>query len=207
MSLLQHNAPKSDDDAAHGEEFTRGTSHIILAVVVAAVVVTAAIAAYVIAGRKPPVATGEILAVWVHPQHIQTSGFDANGAPKPVESYDQVLVFAKVRLHNQSKQPLYLERILTNAQMPDGIRSCYAGTKSDYDHVFQLYKDLPLAHENGLTLGTYLEPGQDVEGILVSIFNKMPRTVWDARKGLDFSVQFRYQPSLRLAPQGPFIEK
>ena len=55
-------------------------------------------------------ATGEVLAVWAHPQHTETSGFDASGAPMPQQSVDQVMVFTKVRLHNQSKDPLFLHQ-------------------------------------------------------------------------------------------------
>ena len=48
------------------------------------------------------VATGEIEQVWVHPQHSESYGYDANGAPMAKESYDQVYVFAQVKLHNQT---------------------------------------------------------------------------------------------------------
>ncbi len=86
-------------------------------------------------------ATGEIVQVWAHPQHTVTSGFDANGAPMPKESFDQVLVFAHVRLHNQSKQPLFLHEIMANATLDDGIHSSYAATTADYDRVFIAYPE------------------------------------------------------------------
>ena len=93
------------------------------------VVVAAAIAIYVIAEQKPPIATGEIVAVWAHPQHIETSGFDANGAPMPKEIVDEVLVFTQVKLHNQTDHPLFLQDVLTNATLDDGIHSSYAANK------------------------------------------------------------------------------
>ena len=67
MSLLHQDSPEEIDDAALGEELTKGTSHVVVATVIAAVVVTIAIAIYVLAGQKPPAATGEIVQVWAHP--------------------------------------------------------------------------------------------------------------------------------------------
>jgi hypothetical protein len=103
MSLLHQESPEEVDDAARGEEFTKGSSHVVWASIIAFVLVTIAVAGYVIAGQKPPVATGEIVQVWAHPRHVETSGIDANGAPMAKQSFDQVLVFAHVRLKNQSK--------------------------------------------------------------------------------------------------------
>ena len=125
MSLLQQDSTKLDD-AALGEELTKGSSHVVWAAVAAAVVVSAAIAFYFISGQKPPAATGEIEQIWVHSQHSETSGFDANGAAMAKESFDQVYVFALVKLHNQSDKPLFLHSIMTNATMADGIHSSYA---------------------------------------------------------------------------------
>src|SRR5208337_5552807 len=108
MSLLHQESPEELDDAALGEELTKGTSHVVWATIAAAVLVTILIAIYVIAGQEPPVVTGEIEQVWAHPLHTQGSGIDANGEPMPKESYDQVLVFARIKLHNQSTKPLFL---------------------------------------------------------------------------------------------------
>src|SRR3974377_1226862 len=98
MSLLQQ---ESRSDPASGESYTKGTSHVVAATIVAAVLVSIAIAIYVLAGEKPPAATGDIVDVWAHPMHSETSGWDANGAAIPKEQIDQVLLFTHVRLHNQ----------------------------------------------------------------------------------------------------------
>ena len=45
MSLLNQDSPEKIDDAARGESFTRGTSHVAWASIVAVVVVSAAILA------------------------------------------------------------------------------------------------------------------------------------------------------------------
>jgi hypothetical protein len=203
MSLLQQDSTELDD-AARGEEFTKGSSHVVWASVIAAVLVTAAIAIYVIVGQKPPAAIGEIEQVWVHPQHTESSGFDANGEAMAKESFDQVYVFALVKLHNQSKEPLFLHNIMTNLKLDDGIHSSYAATAADYDRVFLAYPAMPVPHGKGLPLTMTLEAGQTVEGTIVSAF-RMSKQQWDAGKNLDFTFAFQYQPSLVLAPQTAVI--
>ena len=42
-----------------------------------------------------------------------------------------------------------------------------------------------------------LEPGQTAEGTFVSSF-RLPKEQWDARKALDFTFGFRYQPNVTL---------
>ncbi len=202
MSLLQHDSVELDD-AARGEELTRGTSHVVWAAISATVVVSIAIAIYIIAGQKPPIATGDILAVWVHPQHTETSGLDANGAPMPKEEVDQVMVFTKVRLHNQSKFPLFLNNVLTNITMDDGVHSSYAANKGDYERTFVAYPDMTVPHGPAISpLDTEIDPGQSVEGTFVSAF-RLTKQQWDAGKKLDYTFSFRYQPNVVVTPHVP----
>jgi hypothetical protein len=203
MSLLHQD---EKDEAARGEELTKGTGHVVIAAVIAAIVVSAAIAIYVIAGQKPPVATGEVVAVWAHPMHTQTPGVDASGAEIAVESFDQVMVFVQVRLHNQSQSILSLLNITANATLDDGIHTCYAATPSSYDSVFLAYPNLTVPHGKALPLVTDIQPGQSLEGTFVAAF-KMSKQQWDARKDLDFAFSFRYQPNLVLKPKGPVTEQ
>ncbi len=205
MSLLNQDTEEVDD-AALGEEFTKGSSHVIWAAVIATVVVSAAIAIYFIVGQTKPAVTGNVVAVWAHPQHTETSGFDANGAPMPKESFDQVLVFTEVKLHNQSKQPLFLLNVLTNAKLADGIHSSYAASQVDYDRVFLAYPDIPVPHQTPLSLTLELDPGQTVDGTFVSSF-RLTKEQWDARTDLNFTLNFRYQPGLVLTPHGPITEQ
>ena len=121
MSLLQ----QEKRDAA-GESYTKGTSHVILATVIAVVLVSAAMTVYVISGEKPPASTGQIVDVWAHPMHTETSGWDANGAAIPKEEIDQLLLFTHVRLHNQGKQPIILHQALANMTLPTRIKSIYS---------------------------------------------------------------------------------
>jgi hypothetical protein len=206
MSLLHQDTPEEIDDAARGEELTKGSSHLAWTALAAFVLVSIAIAVYFIAGQKPPPLTGDIVAVWAHPQHTETSGLDANGAPMPKDSFDQVLVFTEVRLHNQSNLPLYLITVMTNATLDDGIHTSYAGSKSDYDRVFLAYPDMPVPHGPALPLNLTMNPGQTVDGTFVSSF-RLTKQQWDARKDLNFSFTFRYQPSLVLTPHAPVMER
>ena len=206
MSLLQQDSTELDD-AARGESYTRGTSHVFVAAVVATAVVGVAIAIYVIAGQKPPVATAQIISVWAHPQHTETSGFDASGAPMPKEVVDQVMVFTEVRLKNQTDHPLFLVNVTTNVTLPDGIHSSYAANKGDYDRVFVAYPDLPVPHLTPISpLDTEIDPGQSVEGTFFSAF-KMTKAEWDTHKKLDYTFTLRYQPALELTPTVPVTEQ
>ena len=208
MSLLQQDGLKAQDDAARGEELTRGSSHLTVAGITATVLVTLAITLYVFLGEKPPVATGEVLDVWAHAMHTVTPGFDANGDNRSQTSFDQVLVFTHVRLHNQSQQPLFLHEILTNVTGQDGsIDSSTATTASQYERVFMAYQDLAQWKAPALnTTNLELAPGQTVEGTFVSSF-RMGREQWDARKALDYTVNFRYQKPVKFAPKGAVAER
>ncbi len=206
MSLLHQETPEDIDDAALGEEYTKGSSHVILAAIVAAVVVSAAIAIYVFAGQKPPVATGEIEQMWAHAQHTESSGFDANGEAMAKEGFDQVFVFALVKLHNQSDQPLYLRNAMINTKLSDGIHSSYAASAADYDRVYLAYPSMPVPHGKALSLQTTIDPGQTVEGTIVSAF-RMSKADWDAGQNLNVTFAFSYQPSLVLAPKTAVIEQ
>jgi hypothetical protein len=208
MSLLQQDSSAELDDAAKGEELTKGTSHVVWAAIAATVVVSIAIAVYVITGQKPPIAKGEIEAVWAHPQQTTTSGVDASGAPMAQETIDQVFVFAKVSLHNQSDHPITLVNVLTNATLGDGTHSSYAANKSDYDRLFVAYPDITVPHGGAISpLHTVIGPGETAEGEFVSAFRSMTKQQWDARKKLDFTFSFQYQPSMVLAPQVAVIDQ
>jgi len=204
MSLLHQ---EERDDAARGEELTRGTSHVVIAAIVAGLVVSIAIAIYVIAGQKPPFATGQISAIWAHPQHTETSGLDANGMPMPKQVADQVMVFTTVSLTNKTDHPLFLGNVTTNVTLDDGIHSAYAANKGDYERIFVAYPNIPVPHLTPISpLNTTIDPGQTLEGTIVSAF-MMTQQQWDARKKLDYTFAFRYQPALAVTPHVPITER
>ena len=198
MSLLQQN-PSDLDTAAPGEELTKGSSHIVWASLIAGVLVTIAIAVYVIAGQKPPASTGEVTRAVAHFMHRETKGFDAAGVPMPKQEFDQVLLFTHVKLHNQSKDPLFLRQIMSNVTLGDGIHVSYAAPPSDYERLFAAYPELAALHGKSLAIEETVPSGQWLEGDFVSSF-RMTKAEWHSRKGVDYSVSFRYQPELKLTP-------
>jgi hypothetical protein len=205
MSLLEHES-ESLDTAARGEEYTKGSGHLIWAGAVATVLVTIAIGLYVWLGQKPPAASGEIEQVLTHALHTETSGLDASGAPMPQQVFDQMLVFTRVKLHNQSDKPLFLHQVMVNTTLDDGIHTAYAASPTDYDRLFIAHPELASLRGNGLPSVATINPGQTLEGTFVSAF-RMSKQQWDARKDLDFTFAFEYQPSLKIVPQGPVIEQ
>lgn len=202
MSLLEQESRSE----ASGESYTRGTSHVIIATVVAVVLVSAAMTVYVISGEKPPAAAGEILDVWAHPMHTESSGFDASGAAIPKEEVDQVLLFTHVRLHNQSKQPIFLHQIIANATLADGIHSSYAATPSDYERIFKAYPDLMQWHAPPISPNLTIQPGETMEGTFVCSF-RLAKADWEARKDLDYTFNFQYMAGLKLTPKVPATER
>lgn len=205
MSLLQQDS-QEQDDAARGEEFTKGTSHVLLASVIAAVVVSIAIFLYVKLGEKPMPAAGEVISVSAHMMHRETPGLDASGAPMAKDVFDQVLVFAHAKLHNQGKQPLFMHEITANLTMDDGVHISYAAPPSDYDRLFKVYPELASFRGTPLPIDLTLQPGESAEGDFVSSF-RLSKQEWDARKGMDFTFAFRYQPLLKVTPAGAVVDK
>ena len=201
MSLLEQ---ESREKA--GESYTRGTSHVLIATVIAVVLVSIAVTVYVITGEKPPAATGDILEVWAHPMHSETSGWDANGAAIPKEEIDQVLLFTRVRLHNQGKHPIFLHQIMANATLADGIHSSYAALPKDYERIFKAYPQLMPWYATPISPDLTLQPGETKEGTFVCSF-RMPKADWESRKGLNFTFNFQYLPGLTLEPQGTVTER
>ena len=201
MSLLQ----QESRDAA-GESYTKGTSHVIIATVVAVVLVSAAMTVYVISGEKPPATAGEILDVWAHPMHTETSGWDANGAAIPKEEIDQLLLFTHVRLRNRGKQPIFLHQILANLTLPDGIHSSYAAMPSDYERVFKGYPQLQQWHAQSISPDLTIQPGESKEGTFVCSF-RMTKAEWDSRKALNYTFNFQYLPALTVDWKGSITER
>lgn len=199
MSLLQQDS-SAPDDAARGEDYTKGTSHVVVASVIAAIVVSIAIAAYFIAGQKPPAATGEITRAVAHSIHHESADTDAAGNPMPKMEFDQLLIFAHVKLHNQSKNPLFLHMITANVTLPNEIHTSYAAVPTDYERLFKAHPDLASLHGHSLKTEETIQPGEWLEGDFVSSF-EIPKAEWEARKNLNFSFSFRYEPDLVLTPK------
>jgi len=207
MSLLHiQNDPVHEYDAsAEGEDLAKGSSYLLWTSLAAFVVVSVGITLFLMANRVPPVAVGEVTQVWSHSVHTLTSPIDANGVQAPDEQFDQVLVLAKVRVRNQSKDPIVLKDMQTNATFDDGIHSSYAATALDFDRIFIAYPELKSLHGKTLIRETIVAPGQQLDGTIVSSFH-VSKAQWAAQKDLNFSIQFKYHPDLILKPTGPVTE-
>jgi hypothetical protein len=198
MSLLQqYNSESELDDAARGEDLTRGTSHIVWAGVIAAIVVSIAVIAYAVVTKETPVATGQVARTTVHFVHHESSGLDAAGNPMPKETFDQALVFSHIQVHNQGKNPLFVRQIMTNVTLDDGIHTSYAAVPHDYERLFQANPDLAVLQGTPLPTETTIQPGQSMEGDIVAAF-RLTQAQWDTRKGINYQVSLQYQPDLIL---------
>ena len=196
MSLLQQNSPELDD-AARGEDFTRGSSHIVWAAVIAAVVISIAVVAYAVVTKEMPPATGQVAHTTVHFVHHESSGLDAAGNPMPKEPFDQALVFSHIQVHNQSKNPLFVRQIMTNVTLDDGIHTSYAAVPHDYERLFQANPDLATLHGTPLPADMTVAPGQTMEGDIVAAFH-LTQAEWNTNKGINYTVSLQYQPDLIL---------
>jgi hypothetical protein len=207
MSLLhvQNDSAHEFDASSEGEDLAKGSSYLLWTTLVAFVVVTIGITLFLMANRVPPVAAGEVTQVWAHNVHTLTSPIDANGVQAPDEQFDQVLVLAQVHVRNQSKDPIVLKDMLTNATFEDGIHSSYAATALDYDRIFIAYPELKSLHGKTLIRETILAPGQQLDGTIISSFH-VSKAQWAAHKDLNFSIQFKYHPDLILTPSAPPTE-
>ena len=201
MSLLQQDS-QEQDDAARGEELTKGSTNVVLPSIIAVVVVGIAIFLYAWLGEKPNPAIGEVTNLVAHPMHRETSGFDAGGAAMPKDVFEQVLVFAHVKLQNRTKKPLFLHQVMVNATLDDGIHTSYAAAPTEYERAFMGYPEIAALHGKPLASEVTIEGGQTVEGDILASF-RLTKQEWDARKGLDLTFGFRYQPLLKVMPTGP----
>jgi hypothetical protein len=116
------------------------------------------------------------------------------------------LLFTHVRLHNQSKQPIFLHQIVANATLNDGIHSSYAATPTDYERIFKAYPQLVQWHATPISPDLTLQAGETREGTFVCSY-RLTKADWDARKSLDYSFNFQYLPALVLTPKESVTER
>ena len=208
MSLLQiQNDPVHEHDASsEGEDLAKGSSYLLWTTLAAFVVVSIGITLFLMANHKPPVAAGEVTQAWAHGVHTLSTPMDANGVQAPTEQFDQVLVFANIRVRNQSDQPIVLKDMLTNATFDDGVHSSYAAGAVDFDRIFIAYPNLKGLHGKPLIRETSVQPGQVLDGMMISSFH-VTQQQWAARKDLNFTIQFKFHPDLVLTPKGPILEQ
>lgn len=171
-------------------------------VLAAAVLVMLAIGAYVYFGEKPPVAVGEVTHLTAYPIHRVSNAIPEGSRAAKVElNFDEIIVVAEVRLHNQTKGPLFLFDMAALLSLPGEEHRSLAANATDYNRVFVAYPQLVPMREQPLLRDTTIPAGETVEGQL--IFNyPITKEQWDLRRSLDITLSFLHQKDLTLpAPQ------
>ena len=199
MSLLEQKITPDAENHTGRTLGSGGLKRIALAALIAALLMTTLIGGYVYLTRDKPVASGQILSLRVHPRHMMTKATDANGDKIAQQQFDQLLIFAHIRLHNESKSPLFLRDLLLDLDEPTELVSVSAASHVQYDQVFSVYPELAPLRGQALSPQADIAPGQSIEGDILWAVTRS-RAQWDARKGLGITVQWMYQPSLKLAP-------
>lgn len=171
----------------------------LLIVTVATILVVLAIGVYVYSGEKPPVAAGQIVKLDVTPIHTETRvGTPGQGSGGGVETYDQLLVLADVKIRNQTNIPLFLHDMWGNLTPADGEEQRSLGAaKNDFQQVFLAYPQLMPFKQQPLQRDITLEPGQSVEGLVIFHY-AMTKDQWDARHGFNAVISFLHQKDLVL---------
>ena len=175
---------------------TKRTLLIVLAAIVIVVVVTGL---YVYTGQKPPAATGEIVNLEIFPVHSQLRvGAGAQGIQGGMETYDQLLVLARIKIHNQAKIPLFVRDVSANLDLNNGdSQHSTAASRSDFQNVFTAYPQLASFKGEPLPWDLTLNPGQTVEGLAVFHY-PITKDQWDARRSFHGVISFQYQQDLLL---------
>jgi hypothetical protein len=176
-----------------------GGKNALLVTLVAIFLVTLAVGLYVYLGEKPPVATGEITKMWVYSVHNKTRPFMGEGVAGDPFTFDQVLILAQVKLRNQSKTPIYLWDMFTTLKQESGNLDSSAVGANDFARAFVAYPKMRLAQGPPLQRETTLEPGQEIEGRILTHYT-ITKEEWEKRQGLNFTISFRYQKNLILEP-------
>jgi hypothetical protein len=180
-----------------------GSGHPVLRVLAAAVAVLVVIAAYVYFNEKPPVVAGEILHLTAYPIHRESKANQfATQSVTPVETkFDEIIVIADVRLHNQSQGPVFLADMAGLLKLPTEEDRSLAASASDFDRVFVAYPELAATKQQPLLRDITIPAGATAEGQLV--FNyPITKQQWDQRQSLELTLSFTHQKDVVLvAPQ------
>ncbi|MFT4114176.1 hypothetical protein [Silvibacterium sp.] len=174
------------------------TGRSLLIVLVAFAVVSLAIAAYAFYGRKAPASAGEVLSVRLYPIHrnLATPG-SVNGLGGQAEEFDEMLVFANVRIENRSQEPLLLQDMWSTVELPDNVERSTDVSQSDFDKVFVAYPATQVARKAPLRRDVAIPPGQQQEGLMIFHY-ELSRATWDSRKSMHIVISFQNQNDLLL---------
>jgi hypothetical protein len=201
-------SPKTPPTSSRFNISESPAGNALLKVLIATGIVVLCIWAYVAIETQPPVATGQVIRITAYPVHTELrQGEGANGMQGGAETYDQMIVLAQVRLHNQSKGPIFVHDFWANIQtkdpatLDDEDRRSLGATATDFPKVFLVYPALQPLHLDPILRRTTIPSGQTIEGLM--IFNyPVTQAVWDLRRSMDVTVAFTHQHDLVIhAPQ------
>ncbi len=120
----------------------------------------------------------------------------------PAENtFDEIIIIADVRLHNQSEGPVFLADMAAMLKLPTEDDRSLAASTSDFNRVFVAYPALAPMKQQPLLRDITIPAGATVEGQLV--FNyPITKEQWDQRQSLNLILSFTHQKDLvLLAPQ------
>ena len=123
-------------------------------------------------------------------------------ASAPAENkFDEIIVIADVRLHNQSEGPVFLADMAAMLKLPTEEDRSLAASTSDFNRVFVAYPALAPMKQQPMLRDITIPAGATVEGQLV--FNyPITKEQWDQRQSLNLVLSFTHQKNLvLLAPQ------
>ena len=166
-------------------------------IVVAVIIASAAVAAYVYFARVPDPYSAKLISQNVYPIHRNlTSPTTVQGIGGENETYDQVLVLADVRINNISnKVPLYLSDMSASVELPDETQRSSAVSASDFDKLFIVYPDLKRYQKPMLLRDTTIQPGQNVEGLMIFSY-QISQQQWQSATAMNITVDFIHQKPL-----------
>lgn len=166
----------------------------------ATVVLIIAIAILVYFVHRPPVSAGEIVSVDYYPVHSTVNGGSGmEGMQGDTTAFDQLILLTKVRVHNQTNIPLFLQDISATVTMPDGSTESSIGAGArDIDRMFQAFPSLAPLRSTPFDRSATIAPGQSAEGQAIFSF-PFTRQQWDSRKSGDVVVSFTHQSDLKIS--------
>jgi hypothetical protein len=182
---------------------TGGGGSLLVKVLIAAIVIAIVIAAVIFFSEKPAVVSGEVTHVNAYPVHrVSNSALAAEPRAAKVENtFDQIIVIAEVRLHNQGKVPVYLSDISGVVTLPNEQDRSFAANPGNYNRLFLAYPELSPVKSQPLLRDSTIPAGETVEGQLIFNYG-ITQDQWNARKSLDLTISFVHQSDLTLtAPQ------
>ncbi|GGH16496.1 hypothetical protein [Silvibacterium dinghuense] len=179
------------------------TGRSLFIVIAAFVLVSLAIGAYAYFNRTAPASSGEVLSLNLYPIHrdLSTPG-SVNGLGGQADLYDEMLIFADVRIRNLAKTPLILDDMWATVDLGDSEQRSTAVSQSDFDKVFLAYPDAHAFHKDPMPRNLSLAPGEQHEGLMIFHY-EIPKAQWDARKSMDLHISFKNQNDLVIPAPAP----